>query len=442
MIWLETIYCKTAEEIFEKFVYRFLCEEGCPRVVLTDNGGEFDNRLLRELMRLCRIRLKFTPAYHPRGNYTERVNRYIGETLRTLVNSPGGLKSDWFKMVKYVQLCYRRMHIPGTNISPSMVARGRQPCIPTEMPLLDNGLAVTSGPALDEHVKDVEKHLKLAEQLLREARERTLAKSRERFNQQQIEVEFEPGELVRYYNYVPIRRQADEPEIPADVLVASKLKLRNKKYQVVSRKGTIYVLRDVSSGKERRAHVSQMARMRVEASNVPRSEPTIDATNSADAFNRDKLFERLIVAKFAVIHLREDPPSVLRVIEVIHVDREGDEFSGWYYIHSKVARHYNAERPMSEVILMPEYRRGGRHGFVNVPAKHRDKYEKVTDTFGNDEADLVATGFNLESGGKMPAPICKRCDAWLRQAAKHDQRALVALSDPTEAEQRKAKQLT
>merc|ERR1712023_462743 len=33
MIWLETLYGKSAEELFEKFVTRFLCEDGCPRVI-------------------------------------------------------------------------------------------------------------------------------------------------------------------------------------------------------------------------------------------------------------------------------------------------------------------------------------------------------------------------------------------------------------------------
>ena len=78
MVWLENLYTKSAEELHEKFVSRFLLEEGCPRVILTDNGREFDSKLLRELMRLCRIRLRFTPPYHPRGGHTERLNRFIG----------------------------------------------------------------------------------------------------------------------------------------------------------------------------------------------------------------------------------------------------------------------------------------------------------------------------------------------------------------------------
>ena len=67
MVWLEVLVTKSAEEIYGKFVNRFLLEEGCPRVILTDNGREFKNVLLRGLMRLCRIRLRYTPPYHPRG---------------------------------------------------------------------------------------------------------------------------------------------------------------------------------------------------------------------------------------------------------------------------------------------------------------------------------------------------------------------------------------
>ena len=48
MVWLETIITKSAEEVYGKFVNRFLPEEGCPRVILTDNGREFSSKLLRE----------------------------------------------------------------------------------------------------------------------------------------------------------------------------------------------------------------------------------------------------------------------------------------------------------------------------------------------------------------------------------------------------------
>ena len=136
MLWLSCISGKSSEEVYSKFVERYLLEEGCCRVILTDRGREFNNGLLKGLMHLLRTKLKFTPAYHPRGNYTERVNRFIGESLRTMLNSSGAKKKDWHQFVKFVEFAYRRMYIPGTNISPFMLARGRQPLIPTDLLLL------------------------------------------------------------------------------------------------------------------------------------------------------------------------------------------------------------------------------------------------------------------------------------------------------------------
>ena len=151
VVWLETIITQSAEEVYDKFVNRFLLEEGCPKAILTDNGREFSSKLLRELMRLCRIRLKYTPPYHPRGNYTERANRFVRESLRAMANSPSGKKQDWYKLVKFVQFAYRRVFIPGTNLTPYMVARGRQPISPNEADLVDEEEALLTGPSLDEH---------------------------------------------------------------------------------------------------------------------------------------------------------------------------------------------------------------------------------------------------------------------------------------------------
>ena len=43
----------------------------------------------------------------------------------------------------------------------------------------------------------------------------------------------------------------------------------------------------------------------------------------------------------------------------------------------------------------------------------------------------------MESGGKVPRSVYLKADAWLRRAAKEEPRALVALSEPSEAEKRK-----
>ena len=56
------------------------------------------------------------------------------------------------------------------------------------------------------------------------------------------------------------------------------------------------------------------------------------------------------------------------------------------------------------------------------------------DSFDSSEVELISAGFNLETDGKVPKVVCRRADAWLRKAAQSEQRALVALSEPTDAE--------
>ena len=77
------------------FLRRVLLEWGSPRAVLTDNGTKFGNVLLKELCRLWRVKLNYTPPLHPQSSYTERANRYVGETIiRNLVNAPGARRCD------------------------------------------------------------------------------------------------------------------------------------------------------------------------------------------------------------------------------------------------------------------------------------------------------------------------------------------------------------
>ena len=71
------------------------------------------------------------------------------------------------------------MLIPGTDVPPYMAARGRQPLLPSDLERFELGDALPALPALSDHLKELTGHMKLASRLLREARERTLARSRE-----------------------------------------------------------------------------------------------------------------------------------------------------------------------------------------------------------------------------------------------------------------------
>ena len=435
MVWLETIITKSAEEVYDKFVNRFLLEEGCPKVILTDNGREFSSKLLRELMRLCRIRLKYTPPYHPRGNYTERANRFVGESLRAMVNSPSGKKQDWYKLVKFVQFAYRRMFIPGTNLTPYMVARGRQPISPNEVDLVDEEEALLTGPSLDEHNKALVKNLDTATRLLTQAREAVLRENRIKFNQSMIETVFEPGEIVRFFNHV-VHRVGETDEI------ASKFKLKNRKYEVVSRKGTVYELRELESGATRMAHVSQIARMRLMQDDTAAGSKAVHTPSVAAPMTDEVLWDKLRLGSFVLFHLRSDPKSYVRCGEVTQVDHAARQFTVWFNIHrvpTSKGERYNFERPLAETRFTAEYRnKRGESGWIPTKGeKDKGGFTRCTWLIEPAEAELIVSGFNMEHGGKVPRVVQGKCDDWLRKSAAKEERSLVALSEPRESEVKK-----
>ena len=84
------------------------------------------------------VDFQFSPAYHPQSNQTERSNRFITETLRSIVNESGATVRDWAKYVKFIEFAMRRAPIPGTNLTPFMAMRGRDPVLPIDLPLVSN----------------------------------------------------------------------------------------------------------------------------------------------------------------------------------------------------------------------------------------------------------------------------------------------------------------
>ena len=148
------------------------------------------------------------------------------------------------------------MFIPGTHLTPYMVTRGRQPISPNEVGLVDEEEALLTGPSLDEHNKALINNLEIATRLLTQAREAVLRENHIKFNHSMIETVFEPGGIVRFFNHL-VHRVGETDEI------ASKSKLKNRKYEVVSRQGTVYELRELESDATRKARVSQIARMRL-----------------------------------------------------------------------------------------------------------------------------------------------------------------------------------
>lgn len=78
---------KTAKEVAKAFKERILDRHGSPRVLITDNGTEFNNTLMEQLCSFYHVSKCNILPYHPASNgLSERLNRKVLNNLRVHIN--------------------------------------------------------------------------------------------------------------------------------------------------------------------------------------------------------------------------------------------------------------------------------------------------------------------------------------------------------------------
>ena len=105
------------EEIFYKY--------GIPEKIHSDQGRNFESRLVREICKRFNIKKTRTSPYHPEGNgQVERMNRTIYGLLRTLDEEK---RNKWHLYLQSLVFIYNSTPHSVTEISPYFLMFGREP---------------------------------------------------------------------------------------------------------------------------------------------------------------------------------------------------------------------------------------------------------------------------------------------------------------------------
>ena len=76
---------RSADTIVSTFISKYLPEHICPRYILSDNGTEFKNNLMDQVLKQLGIEKIFSAPYHPQSNgKLEVFHKYLKPTLKKL----------------------------------------------------------------------------------------------------------------------------------------------------------------------------------------------------------------------------------------------------------------------------------------------------------------------------------------------------------------------
>ncbi len=116
-----------AKHLFNDFILKF----GLPNRVISDQGKEFENKLIHELSNFCGIIKSRTTPYHPQTNGTvERLNSTLLHMLRTLAESD---KPRWHEHLGKLMSAYNATPHSTTGYSPHFLLFGREPTLPLDL---------------------------------------------------------------------------------------------------------------------------------------------------------------------------------------------------------------------------------------------------------------------------------------------------------------------
>uniref|UniRef100_A0AAR2KZM2 Integrase catalytic domain-containing protein n=1 Tax=Pygocentrus nattereri TaxID=42514 RepID=A0AAR2KZM2_PYGNA len=122
---------QSAKQVARRLWNDFFCVYGFPKRIHSDQGANFESRLIKDLLEMAGVHKSHTTPYHPMGNgITERFNRTLGSMIRAL---PAKCKSKWPQMLQTLTFCYNCTVHETTGFAPFFLMFGRVPRLPIDV---------------------------------------------------------------------------------------------------------------------------------------------------------------------------------------------------------------------------------------------------------------------------------------------------------------------
>uniref|UniRef100_A0A1A7ZLV7 Gypsy retrotransposon integrase-like protein 1 n=1 Tax=Nothobranchius furzeri TaxID=105023 RepID=A0A1A7ZLV7_NOTFU len=188
---------QTSQTVAKTLVDKFFVHYGLPARIHSDQGRDFESRLIKDLLKNMGIRKSRTTPYHPQGDpQPERFNRTLLSMLGTLSTEK---KRQWSQHVPYLVHAYNSTRCDATGFSPYFLMFGREARLPVDL-----CFGTTIDKAEESHSRYVSKlkeDLRQAYKLASETADKVHQKNKKGYDQRVCFQSLEIGDRVLLKNW-------------------------------------------------------------------------------------------------------------------------------------------------------------------------------------------------------------------------------------------------
>ena len=113
----------TSEEIAETFMKNVICQYGCPKAILTDQGSSFVGSVMKKFAKVLNIEQYKTSAFHPQSNGSlERSHHVLIEYLKHYITK----ERQWDQWLPQAMFSYNTSVHESTKFTPYELIYGKK----------------------------------------------------------------------------------------------------------------------------------------------------------------------------------------------------------------------------------------------------------------------------------------------------------------------------
>jgi hypothetical protein len=189
----------TAENV-AKFIYEdIICRHGVPKILLSDQGSHFKNKVIDELCNKFQIKHRFSSPYHPQTNgLVERFNKTLCTTLAKMEDI-----LNWDRYISSALFAYRTTIHSTTRYTPFYLNYGRNPVTPLDIENENEieDVEVSLEDTILQRIFELEEKLPQHQQRVRGLIKKSQEKSQEHHKKKiRKEITFKKGDKVLLYD--------------------------------------------------------------------------------------------------------------------------------------------------------------------------------------------------------------------------------------------------